>query len=169
MAIVAAAVVAGIPAFLGGSRVEIGPGVAGVRVRAGSAEIFRSGESVRVIPLLDRFHEISLSPATVSLVGDEGVKTVDAGGNPVTVESQVTYDIRDIERALAVFGYESTHDRIRQRIREAVRSLIREAFAEGVPVSGGDRAVAMAEMHLRLNSELNADGINISGYDIRFK
>lgn len=134
----------------------------------GEFKVYRSGEQPSVMPFFQKFYTISVEPAILSFVGDEGVEVVLEDGRKVNIESQVTYFIRDAEKVVKKFGYEDVQNKIRERIKHEVSTFLSKSFARpGSFNETSHRIQTMAEINILLNETMNPEGINISSFNIR--
>ncbi len=136
----------------------------------GKYRLVPPGQTVKVLPVLHEFFRVSISPKILSLLDDEGIKIGSEKHGFVTLESQLMYDIGDIENAVKKFGYADTHLKIRQEIARNVSSMLKEKFDGPKSVQDSmKRVTVMAETNIELNDILNKDGVNIGKVEISYK
>ncbi len=162
-------VVISITALVSCSKSTIKENEVGIVVSGGgSYKIYRPGEEASVMPFFQTFHVISTSPAILSLVGDEGVQVPLSKKEMVTIESQVTYFIDDVEKVINTYGIEDAHTKIREQIKSTVSKLIAEGFGRtGSFNETPHRIQIMAETNITLNEVMNPNGVSVSSFNIR--
>lgn len=164
------AVVTIIMALVSCSKITIKENEVGVVANSGEQyTIYQPGEVVSVTPF-KKLHLISMSPVILSLVDDEGVMVpVDKEKN-VKVESQIIYDISDIEKVINKFGIEDVHNKIRERIKDTTFRIVTDGFKmPGSIENTQHRIQTMAEANFKLNEEMSLDGVHISSFKIRYE
>ncbi len=143
-----------------------------VGVVAGSGgryTIYNPGEEVSVTPF-QKLHIISTSPVVLSLVGDEGVEVPSDKEKKINIESQIIYDIIDIEKVVNKFGVEDVHSKIREQIKSITSEIIAEGFEKPGSIDDTQHRIQMmAEANFKLNEIMNPDGVHIGSFKIRYE
>jgi len=160
-----------LTAFAFAKKAVVGEGEAGVTSGLGGTfTIYAPGEVPYAIPFLERYATISTSPKVVSFIDEEAVPLESGGEKSIRVESQVTYSIVDIQKAVKAFGIENTHQNIRDEIGKLLRSIVKEAIPDIKKLdSDTERPLITATIHLNLNDLMKDRGVSISGYQLRYR
>lgn len=149
----------------------VGEGEVGVTSGfGGSITIYDPGKVPYAIPFIERYGIVSTMPKVVSFTDGESVKISSKEGESIFVESQVTYSITDVEKAVKTFGIEDTHQNIRNEIKRLLDIVVKDAIPDIKAIDNDkERPLLTATIHLNLNDLLKDKGVSVSGYQIRYK
>jgi regulator of protease activity HflC (stomatin/prohibitin superfamily) len=135
----------------------------------GSYKMYKPGEEVSVTPF-KKLHIISTSPVILSLVGDEGVAVPLDKEKNINIESQIIYDIDDVEKVVKKFGVEDVHSKIREQIKSTTSKIITDGFKDPGSIDNTQHRIQMmAETNFKLNETMNPDGVHVGSFKIRYE
>ncbi len=135
----------------------------------GSYKIYKPGEEVSVTPF-KKLHIISTSPVILSLVGNEGAMVPLDKDKSINIESQIIYDIADIEKVIKKFGVDDVHSKIREQIKSTTSKILTDGFKDPGSIDNTQHRIQMmAETNFKLNETMNPNGVNIGSFKIRYE
>ncbi len=157
--------------FTIGKRDVIKDNEAGILVSRGKIiRIYRGGEKPFVVPFFQKFYLISIEPVTFYITGEEAMKVITSGKKDFMMESQITYKMEDVEKAVSYFGFLDLNSGIQERIKNTISKLLQDTPVEDASIFNTKQRISfMAQLHIDLNSVMKKEGININSFQIRFK
>lgn len=158
-------------AFASAKKGVVGEGEVGVtRGVGGTFTLYGPGKVPYAIPFIQDYHTVSTRPEVVSFMDEQAVRLESPDGKAIYVESQVTYNIVDVQKAVKEFGSEDIHQKIRNEIQNVLDSVVKEAIPDIRMIdSDTERPLITATIHLNLNDLMKEKGVSVSGYQIRYK
>ncbi len=154
----------------GCKKIIVGADEAGIiQKKNGSLTVFNPGETHYIFPLFQQFYLISTKPTVLSFINEEGVH-IAASNHAGIIESQLSYLIQDLPKAVRYFGADEIHKQIRNALKTELATIIKKQIPDVTLLDDpGKRIPLTAQIHLDLNSSIADKGIEITGFQLRIK
>lgn len=156
---------------LGGcKKAVIGAEEAGVILKKdGSYSLVNAGETRYYLPFYQRVITIPLKPTLIKFTDEEGMPLFAPGKNDI-IESQLSYVIQDLPRAVASFGISEIHNQIRKILKEELTETMKQQISAASALDDpGKRVAITAQIHFTLNNSFAARGVEITGFQLRVR